>query len=84
MSQEKVTLLKIADPLQHGRKKLLFFHQFVKYIDLVTIELQFLFESRIIFMLTYCNNFSDIDETMESVNKIDIHEGDGTTEATAL
>ena len=29
-------------------------------------------------------NFSDIDETMESVNKIDIHEGDGTTEATAL
>ena len=33
---------------------------------------------------TYCNNFSDIDETMESVNKIDIHEGDGTTEATAL
>ena len=34
--------------------------------------------------ITNCNNFSDIDETMESVNKIDIHEGDGTTEATAL
>ena len=29
-------------------------------------------------------NFSDIDETMESVNKIDIHESDEATEATAL